>query len=119
VLFVSLIYDFVTSDPINYFFREPRQILVVAAIAIAGAALVAGFHRLSPQWRRRVHLLMVAFLASSVTTAIGWTGFLFLRLLHFWDGSDLVMGLALLLFGAAFSTLLWLEFCDVYRKRLP
>jgi hypothetical protein len=116
VLFVSFIRDVTTSDPIGYFSRQPRQMLVVAAIAVATALMMAGFHKLPPLWRRRVYLLVLAMAASIMTVAIGWAGFLFFRLPHFWEAPDIGMGLVALLFGAAISTLLWIEFYNLYRK---
>jgi hypothetical protein len=74
---VSFIRDVTTSDPIGYFSRQPRQMLVVAAIAVATALMMAGFHKLPPLWRRRVYLLVLAMAASIMTVAIGWAGFLF------------------------------------------
>ena len=68
----DLIREFYANDTINYFASEPRRLLYVAAIAVAGGLLALAFSRLSGQAQRSVRLFGWGAAASWLTAFCGY-----------------------------------------------
>ena len=119
VAVVDVVHDFVTNDPVHYFIEQPRHLLLVAIIAITGGLIAFVFDRLSPQLKSSVKLFTLGSVASCLTVLTGYFTFEVARLSSLLGSSDgrrafmlvpLCLGLVVVL--------LWLEFFQVFKKRV-
>jgi hypothetical protein len=114
VLTIRELYEvFVTSEGIRYFSSEPRRLLYVVLLAVAGGVVAFGISRFSPGSQRKLKLAalgafgillvgalaffgyLIAMPALSDSRAGGWIGFFFLSMA---------------------DALVWLEFRQVWRQ---
>jgi len=65
----DIVHDFITNDPVSYFSQQPRQLLVVVAVAIVGGLVTFFLYRLSTHWQRRIKLIVLGFTAGFATFA--------------------------------------------------
>ena len=110
----DLVHDFITNDPLHYFWEQPHQLLAVAAIAIVGGVVAFVFYRLSPHCQRRVKLITLGSAAGFVTVCGVYFTYQFLRLSVF---SGYTPALAFLCIGMI-AALLWFEFYQIFRSRV-
>ena len=114
----DLVHDFVANDPIGYFSTEPRRLLYVAAIAIAGGLAALGFYWLSPRAQRRVRVFSWGAAASTMTAVVGYLVFCFLSLSSFIVESGGIIRvlevLLLLLLFSGIAAYFWFEFRRVW-----
>lgn len=77
---LDVMHDFVDSNPIGYFSRDPSRLLYVAGIAVAGGLLTLGYYKLSLRTQRRVRMLSLGMAACAATAAFGYFVFAFFSL---------------------------------------
>ena len=65
----NLVHDFITSDPIAYFSRDPVRLLYVAGIAVAGGLVTLGYYKLPPRIQRRARMLGLGMAGSATASA--------------------------------------------------
>jgi hypothetical protein len=116
----DIVHDFIVNDPVRYFSEQPRQLLLVAVIGIAGGLAVFGFSALSPQSQRRIRLVLLGF----ATLISGYCSFVFFQtasLLARFGLADLTFPRYLpwlFVFGTAVGAgLIWFEFRQVLKSR--
>jgi hypothetical protein len=119
----DIVHDFITNDPVHYFSEQPRQLLVVAAIAIGGGLVTFLFCSLSPHWQRRAILITLGSAAGLVTLAAGHFCYLLAGWPHQYDRMlphHLLTLLCTITLGLiAFAGLLWFTFYQLLRRRDP
>ena len=110
--------EFIANDTVHYFSDQPHQLLLVAAIGIAGGLITFGFSVLSPRLQRRAKLVALGSGAVFVVLAGGYFAFQFAALppeLH--SVIPRHMPLILLVCSAALAGLLWFEFYQILRRQ--
>jgi len=115
----DLVHDFVANDPIGYFSTEPRRLLYVAAIAIAGGLATLGYYGLSPRVHRHIELFGRGAAASIMTAFVGYCVYRFLSFAAYYGGSvRAIWLLPLLLMLSGIAAYLWYEFCRAWKKEV-
>ena len=115
----DLIREFYANDTLNYFSSEPRRLLYVAGIAVAGGLLALVFCRLSRQAQRRVRLFGWGAAASLLTTFCGYSLYQSVSLspvIVANSGADWLLLVPLML--AAMAAYLWFEFYRAWKARV-
>jgi uncharacterized integral membrane protein len=118
ILAVLLVHDFITSDPIHYFGEQPRQIILVAVIALVGGLVALAYYRLPSQWRDRVNICALALEAACLTAVTGFAVYYIIRWSSHSDSSATLFAWVVLLFSGSIAGLLWFRFWHRLRKRV-
>ena len=114
----DIIHDFIANDTIHYFSEQPHQLLLVAAIGIAGGLVAFGFSVLSPRSQRGVKLVALGSGGSFVMVAGGYFIYQVANLPKLIDASlPRHMPWLLLVATVAIAGLCWFEFYQVWRSR--
>ncbi len=115
----DLIREFYANDTINYFSSEPRRLLYVSGIAVAGGLLALAFSRLSGPAQRSVRLFGWGAAASLLTAFCGYAVYQSVSLLPVIvanSGTGWLLLVPLLL--ATTATYLWFEFYRTWKARV-
>ena len=110
----SMLHDFAAYDPVADFSGQPGRLLVAVASGIIVGLGCWGFHRLTPEWQRGMHLLLLGLAIGLMVVAGTWFGLMCARIASFSTG---LPGLVPLAFSAV-AAMLWIEFWQVFRKRV-
>ena len=80
-LIIHDIYEFfVTNEGIRYFSSDPRRLLYVMLLGVAGGFAAFGISRLSPASQRSLKLLALGGFGALLVVAVAFFGYLFYRL---------------------------------------
>jgi drug/metabolite transporter (DMT)-like permease len=113
-----LVRDFIVNDGVDYFSRQPHQLLFVAVIGIASGFILFFFSALSPRLQRRVKLVVLGSGASFVMMAGGYITFQVASLSARFDPAITRHIPWILLLGTiTIAGLLWFEFYQVLKSR--
>ncbi len=112
----ELIHEFYANDTLDYFASEPRRLLYVAGIAVAGGLLLLAFGRLSGPAQRSFRLFGWGTAASLLTAFCGYAIYRSVSLSPVIVANSGVGWLLLvpLLLGAM-AAYLWFEFFCAWR----
>jgi hypothetical protein len=112
----DLIHEFYANDTLNYFASEPRRLLYVAGIAVAGGLLALASPRLSRQAQRSFRLFGWGAAASLLTAFCGYAIYQSVSLspvIVANSGAGWLLLVPLLL--GAMAAYLWFEFFCAWR----
>jgi hypothetical protein len=115
----DLIREFYTNDTLNFFSSEPRRLLYVAAIAVAGGLVALTFSRLSGPSQRSAQLFGWGSAASLLTAFCGYSIYQSVSLstvIVANSGAGWLPLVPLLL--SAMAAYLWFEFCRAWQARV-
>jgi hypothetical protein len=120
--------EFVTSDPVHYFSKQPRQMLLVVALAMVIGPAAFLFDRLSPKSKRTAKLVTLGGAAVGLTVFTGvlsfdwlrlWLSFVSMKDTHaFVHAPPFAFVVFPLLCPAAISVILWFWFYYTFRRRV-
>jgi hypothetical protein len=117
-LTVHEVYEFlVTNEGIRYFSSQPRRLLYVMMLGVAGGIVACGISRLSPGSQRKLKLTTLGAIGTILPGAFGCLGFVLTWAAPMVTESGMWgwMAAALVLF-AVLGGLVWLEFRQVWRQ---
>ena len=112
------VYDFfVTNEGIRYFSSEPRRLVPVMLLGLAGGAVAFGISRLSPGSQRTLKLTALGTFGTALLCALGFFAYSLARFAPMVSeaGAWGWIAVAFLLF-AVMAVLIWLEFRQVWRR---
>lgn len=120
-LIIHDIYEFfVTNEGIRYFSSEPRRLLYVMLLGVAGGFAAFGISRLSPVSQRSLKLLALGGFGILLVVAVAFFGYLFYRLAV--AGLQDGLGWVWIAWAVAFvpmtvsAGMVWMEFRQVWRQ---
>lgn len=107
----------VTNEGIRYFLSEPRRLVMVLLLGLAGGAVALGISRLSPSRQRILKLAALGTFGTVVLIGIAFLGY---SLVHFAPllseaGSWGLIAAAFVAF-LVMAALIWCEFRHVWRR---
>lgn len=118
-LFVRDVYEFfVTNEGIRYYSSEPRRLLYVMFLGIAGGMVAFGISRFSPTSQRKLKLVALGGFGVFLVGALVFFGCLFhLLAVAALKDTQLWGWIAVAFFSVAVAAgLVWLEFRQVWRQ---
>ncbi len=115
-LMIHDIYEFaVTNEGVHYYFPEPKRLIYVLGLALAGGGVALVLSRLSPQVQRGLKLLGLGLFALGLTAFFTLFAFYSLKLSGALTASaNGWTALAVAIFGSL-AALCWFEFVRVWR----
>ncbi len=109
---------FVTNEGIRYFSSDPRRLLYVVLLAIAGGVVALGISRISPASQRKLKLMALGGFGVLLLIALAFFGYLSYVLatgpllhVHLWGWLA-----AAFCSAAVAAVFVWLEFRHVWRQ---
>ena len=115
--FVKIIHDFFANDGIQYFSRQPHQLLFAATIGIVGGLIIFGFSALPWRLRRGIKLAALAAGGSLFLAAGGYLSFQAISLQIRPDPTSPQISWLLAAGTLVVAGFLWFGFCQVLRSR--
>ena len=118
-LIIHDVYEFfVTNEGIRYFSSEPRRLLYVMLLGVAGGIIAFGISRFSPASQRKLKLAALGGFGAFLIGALAFFGYLFYLLAAAAPKDTRMWGwIAAAFFSAAAAAgLVWLEFRQVWRQ---
>lgn len=118
-LIIHDVYEFfVTNEGIRYFSSEPRRLLYVMLLGIAGGIVAFGISRFSPASQRLLRLTALGGFGVLLVGALAFFGYLFHLLVVAAPKDTRMWGwIAAAFFSVAVAAVLvWLEFRQVWRQ---
>ena len=113
------IHGFITNETISYYSEQPHQWLIVASVGIVGGLAALFFERLSPRSRRSLKLYTLGLIASLLTIFTGYFLAEFAALTLQFGASEFRRAFILVpVCLGAIIVLLWIEFYQVYKRRV-
>jgi hypothetical protein len=112
------LYDFfVTNEGVRYFSSEPRRLVLVVLLGLAGGVVAFGISRLSPGSQRTLKLTALGTFGTVLLFALGFFGYSLARLAPMVSegGAWGWMAAAFIAF-AVLAILVWFEFRQVWRR---
>ena len=115
VLIVHQMYDsFATDEGIRYFSSEPRRLLYVMLLGVAGGTIAFGYSRLSPHSQRTLKLVTLGGFGLILVGGLAFIAYLLCSLLN---GRNLgAWEVAGFIAGTWTAGLVWLEFRNTWRQ---
>ena len=109
-------YEFVVTDQgLRYYLSEPKRLLYVLALALAGGMVAWVISRLSPQAQRGLKLSALGLFALALTTFLGLFVFYSIRLSDAITSSAIGWVVAALAMFGGLATVFWCEFWRVWK----
>lgn len=108
---------FVTNEGVTYFSSEPRRLMLLVLLGLAGGGVAFGISRLSPGSQRALKLTALGTFGTVLLFALGFFGYSLARLAPMVSagGAWGWMAAAFIAF-AVLAILVWFEFRQVWRR---
>lgn len=119
-LIIHDLYEFfVTNEGIRYFSSDPRRLIYVLLLGVAGGVIAVGISRLSPSYLRALKLAALGTLGTVLVSGLCLFAYYLALLLPMVPEAG-VWGLAAAALGftsfAVVAVLVWLEFRQIWRQ---
>ena len=115
VLIVHQMYEFFATDEgIRYFSSEPRRLLYVMLLGVAGGTIAFGYSRLSLHSQRTLKLVTLGGFGLFLVGGLGFIAYLLCSLLN--GSTWLAWEVAGFVAGTWTAGLVWLEFRKTWRQ---
>jgi hypothetical protein len=124
-LIIHDVYEFfVTNEGVRYFSSDPRRLIYVLLLGVAGGVIAIGISRLSPGSQRTLKLAALGTCGTALVSGLGVFAYHLARLLPMirepmvreagtWGLAAAVLGF---LSFAVVAVLVWLEFRQIWRQ---
>jgi hypothetical protein len=112
------VYDFfVTNEGVRYFLSEPRRLVAVLLLSLAGGAVSFGFSRLSPGSLRTLKLAALGTFGTVLLLALGLFSYSLARFAPMVsEGGAWGWMAGVFISFAVLAMLVWFEFHQVWRQ---
>jgi hypothetical protein len=112
------IYEFVVQNKgIHYFASDPKRLLHVILLSLAGGLIALGISRLSTNSRRRLKLVALGIFGALLTGGLGFFAFVIASIKTMERETEIFWWVIVGLLGMGVAAgLVWLEFRQVWRE---
>ena len=117
-LMIQDIYEFVVQNKgIHYFASDPKRLLHVILLSLAGGLIALGISRLSTNSRRRLKLVALGIFGALLTGGLGFFAFVIASIKTMERETEIFWWVIVGLLGMGVAAgLVWLEFRQVWRE---